>query len=197
MKRKWRLDGAPVDAAIEIERFASFDHPTRRFIAYAIGFVPELVEFIGDQPTHGGNRPAQFVASDAESAERAIVYSAIPLLRSCRATGADGKRERRQNFGALLGMAKVDLRWKRLTDIPQFIFCYERIVGAQWRQLLVPCWIEAAHQRKKKGPVQLPLDRRLRDDSSVPSSLENDRPPMFYPSMADADAIGSPLLAGL
>ena len=194
---RWRLDGAPVDAAIEIERFASFDHPTRRFIAYAINHVPELAAFIGEQVTHAGNSPAPFSVKAEEQTERDNAYAAIPLLRACRATGVEGQRERRQHFGALLGMAKVDLRWKRLTDVPQFIFCYERLVGAQWRQLLIPCWIEAGHQRKKKGPVQLPLDRRLRDDSAVPNSLEGDRPPMFYPSMADADAIGSPLLAGL
>ena len=197
MKSKWRLDGAPVDAAIEIECFAAFDHPTRRFIAYAIGFVPELAAFIGDQLTHAGNAPAPFLVSEQERTERAEAYLAIPLLRSCRLKGAEGQRQRRQHFGALLGMAKVDLRWKRLTDTPQFIFCYERLVGAGWRQLLVPCWIEAAHQRRKKGGVQLPLDRRLKDDASVPRSLENDRPPMFYPSMADADALGAPLITGL
>jgi hypothetical protein len=93
-------------------------------------------------------------------------------------------------------MAKVDLRWKRLTARPQFIFCYERLVGAEWRQLLVPCWNEAALQRRRKGPVQLPLDRRLTDDASIPRLLQDDRPPMFYPSLADADAIGAPLLAG-
>ena len=102
---RWRLDGAPVDAAIEIERFASFDHPTRRFIAYAMGFVPELVAFIGDHATHAGNEPAPFKVTDEEAAERTAAYSALPLLRSCRATGAEGRRERRQNFGALLGMA--------------------------------------------------------------------------------------------
>ena len=36
---------------VEIERFASFDHSTRRFIAYAIGYVPELAEFVGGQTT--------------------------------------------------------------------------------------------------------------------------------------------------
>jgi hypothetical protein len=186
-----------VDAAIEIESFASFDHAARRFIAYAIAQVPELAAFVGEQPTHAGNAPAPFNITAQEIDERSEAYAAIPLLRSCRARGAEGQRQRRQHFGALLGMAKVDLRWKRLTGMPEFIFCYERMVGGEWRQLLVPCWVEATHQRRKKGPVQLPLDRRLKDDASVPRSLEDDRPPMFYPSMADADSLGAPLLAGL
>ena len=159
--------------------------------------MPELAAFIGEQPTHAGNKPAPFVVKAEEQAERDHAYGAIPLLRCCQGKGVRGQSERRQQFGALLGMAKVDLRWRRLKAVPEFIFCYERLVGAQWRQLLIPCWIESAHQRRKKGPVQLPLDRRLRDDAAVPSSLEGDRPPMYYPSMVDADAIGSPLLAGL
>jgi hypothetical protein len=194
---RWRLGGAPLDAAIEIDRFAAFDHPTRRFIAYAMTLVPELAEYIGNPDGIAGNRPAPFVVSLEEATERAEAYAAVPILRACRAKGAAGQRVRRQNFGALLGMAKVDLRWKRLTTRPALIFCYERLVGSEWRELLIPCWKEAALQRKKRGPVQLPLDRRLCDDGSVPNLLEDDTPPMFYPSMADADAIGSPLLAGL
>lgn len=194
---KWRLDGAPVTAAIEIERFATFDHPTRRFIAHAISKVPELAEYVGNPPSIAENAPAAFVVSAAEESERSAAYAAIPTLRKCRAKGLAGQRQRREHFGDLLAMAKVDLKWKRLSTRPALIFCYERLVGAEWRELLIPCWKEAVFQRRKKGPVQLPLDHRLRDDSSVPNWLEADQPPMFYPSMADADAFGAPLLAGL
>ena len=195
---KWRIDGAPVDAAIEIERFASFDYQTRRFVAFAIAQVPELVAFVGEHPTHAGNRPASFDISDQERDERARAYSAISGLRSCREKGVIGQQQRRMQFGALLQMAIVDLRWKRLTTLSAFVFCYERLLGGQWRELLPLCWNEASVQRRKKrGPLQLQLVSQLKDDQSVPNLLEDDRPPMFYPSMADADAIGSPLLAGL
>ena len=196
MKRP-RLDGFVFETSVEVERFAAFDHPTRRFIAYALSQLPELAKRMLTSETVAGNVPAPFVVSPAEEAERAAAYAALPALRACTAKGAAGQRERRLHFADLIGMARVDVRWKRLVDIPQFIFCYERLVGPAWRQLLVPCWIEAAHQRKSKAPVQLPLDRRLREDGTVPKSLENDPPPVFYPSMADADSIGSPLLAGL
>ena len=195
--RRWRLGGAPLDAAIEIERFASFDHPTRRFIAYALAQVPLIAEYVGNPPSIGDNPPAPFVVSAQEEAERAEAYSFIPQLRTCRAKGAVGQRLRRQHFGDLLAMAKVDVKWKRLQTLAAFIFCYERLVGAEWRELLVPCWNEATLQRRKRGPVQLPLDGRLREDAAVPNLLENDTPPMFYPSMADADALGAPLLTGL
>jgi hypothetical protein len=194
---RWRLDGMPVTASIEIERFASFDHQTRRFIAYALRQVPELASFIGDPPGVAENPPAPFIVGPDEEQERAAAYDALPMLRSCRSKGREGQRARRLLFGDLLGMAKVDLRWKRLTTMPAFIFLYERLAGAEWRELLVPCWNEAAFQRRRKGPVQLPLDARLREDEAVPNLLVNDQPPMFYPSMSDADAIGAPLIAGL
>ena len=193
----WRLDGMPVTAAIEIERFAAFDYCTRRFIAYALQQVPELATFIGDPPGVAENPPAPFIVSPEEQQERAAAYDVLPLLRSCRGKVREGQRSRRLLFGDLLGMAKVDLRWKRLTTLHAFIFLYERLAGADWRELLVPCWNEAALQPRKKGPVQLPLDVRLREDEAVPNLLVNDQPPMFYPSMADADAIGAPLIAGL
>ena len=194
---KWRLDGAPVTAAIEIERFASFDHPTRRFIAHALTYVPELARFIGDPPGVADNPAAPFIVGPKEQQERAAAYDSLPLLRSCRAGGRQGQRQRRLMFGDLLGMARVDLRWKRLTTMPAFIFLYERLAGAEWRELLVPCWNEAVFQRRRKGATQLPLDARLREDSAVPNLLQDDQPPIFYPSMADADALGAPLLAGL
>lgn len=194
---RWRLGGAALDASIEIERYAGFDHPTRRFIAYALTRVPELAAYIGNPLGVAGNPPLPFAVSDQEQAERAHAYAAIFRLRACRAKGDAGKRLRRLHFGDLLAMAMVDLRWKRLATRPAFIFCYERLVGAEWRELLIPCWKEATVQRRKRGPTQLPLDHRLRDDASVPNLLENDTPPIFYPSLADADAIGNPLLAGL
>lgn len=194
----WRLDGAPVTAAIEIERFASFDHPTRRFIAYAMQQVPELAAFVGQPATVADNAPAPFLVSPEEQSERASAYAMLPMLRSARARGRAGQRQRRLLFGDLLAMAKVDLRWKRLTTLPAFIFCYERLLGGEWRELLTPCWKEAVlTRRKRRSGIQLPLDPRLREDDAVPNLLEDDQPPIFYPSMADADAIGSPLLAGL
>lgn len=101
---------------------------------------------------------------------------------------------RRQAFGIMLGMAKVDLKWKRLTRHEQFLFCYERLAGHFWRELLMPCWKEAVLQRRKKGPTQLPLDPRIRDDQSVPNRPERDPAPRFYPTLADADAFDAPLL---
>src|SRR5690348_16222048 len=115
---RWRLDGAPVTAAIEIERFAGFDHPTRRFIAYALRQVPELAAYIGDPPGVADNPPAPFLVSPEEEQERAAAYDMLPLLRSCRARGREGQRQRRILFGDLLAMAKVDLRWKRLKTKP-------------------------------------------------------------------------------
>jgi hypothetical protein len=191
------IDSLALDAAIEIERFAAFDHPTRRFIAHALAWVPDLALPDGSATSHAGNPPQPLLVPAGEQAERACAYAALPNLRGCAARGPKGQRERRLHFGDLLAMAKVDLRWKRLTGMPAFIFCYERLAGPAWRQLLIPCWMEAVHQRRRRGAAQLPLDRRLRDDQAVPNSLEDDPEPLFYPSMADADAFGAPLLAGL
>jgi hypothetical protein len=122
----------------------------------------------------------------------------LPLLRACTGKGAAGRRQRRLEFGALLEPARVDLRWKRLTTLPAFLFCYERLAGPAWRELLPLAWKEAVHQRRRKTPPQLPLDGRLREDAAVPSALENEPAPWYFPSLADADAIGgAPLLAGL
>ncbi len=188
-----------LDPAIEIERFAAFDRPTRRFIAQALSRVPELVARIDDNRLPGGNKPLPFSVCDDEEAERGRAYTALPRLRACPAAGPVGARERRLAFGDLLAMAVVDLRWKRLTAIAPFIFCYERLAGPQWRELLPLCWKEAVAQRRRKvqSHVQLPLDARLREDCSVPNLLDEDHPPRFYPSMADAESFGSPLLAGL
>ena len=190
------FDALAGNAALEIERFAAFDHPTRRFIAYAMYYVPGLVPPLAAQELTG-NKPVPFLVSDKERLERLAAYAPVLKLRACTATGREGQRQRRLLFADLLGMARVDLRWKRLTALPQFIFCYERLVGPAWRQLLVPCWIEAVHQRKAKGAVQLPLDRRLRDDAAVPHLLEADDPPAYFPTLADADRIGLPLLGNL
>lgn len=196
MKRP-RVDGFVTATSIEVDRFASFDHPTRRFIAHVLSQVPELAARMLTSETVAGNAPAPFTVSPGEQADREAAYAVLPALRACTAKGPAGQRERRLHFADLIGMARVDIRWKRLIDVPQFIFCYERLVGPAWRQLLVPCWIEAAYQRKSRAPVQLPLDRRIRDDKMVPRSLEDDPPPVFYPSMADADGFGAPLIAGL
>lgn len=185
-----------VNAALEIERYAAFDHPTRRFIAYAMYFVPGLVPPL-DQQELTGNQPLPFVVSDKERAERLAAYAPILQLRACTAKGAQGQRQRRLLFAELLGMARVDLRWKRFKKFPEFAFCYERLVGPAWRQMLVPCWKEAFYQRKEAGAVQLPLDRRLREDAAVPHLLENDDPPTFFPTLADADRVGLPLLGNL
>ena len=196
---KRTLDDRVADINDEVERFASFDHPTRRFIAYAITLVPELLPLINLNDGPAGNPPVPFAVSAEEAAERARAYEVLPLLRSCTAKGAQGQRQRRLNFGALLEPAGVDLRRKRLTTLPGFIFCYERIVGPAWRELLPLAWKTSVLQRRKKAaPRQLPLDPRLRDDMAVPSKLEDDPAPWFFPSLADADSIGgAPLLAGL
>jgi hypothetical protein len=190
------FDALAGNAALEIAQFAAFDHATRRFIAYAMYFVPDLVPPLAQQELTG-NQPVPFVVSDAERLERLDAYGPILQLRACTATGRAGQRERRLLFGALLGMARVDLRWKRLTALSEFIYCYERLVGPAWRQLLVPCWSEAGFQRRRKGAVQLPLDGRLRDDRAVPHLLESDDPSSFFPTLADADRIGLPLLGNL
>lgn len=190
------LDSIATNTVQEIERFAGFDHPTRRFIAYAMYFVPGLVPPLDTQELTG-NQPVPFIVPDAERLERLHAYKGLFELRACTAKGRDGRRQRRLAFGGLLGMARVDLRWKRLKGLPQFIFCYERLVGPAWRQLLVPCWNEAVFQRRSKGAVQLPLDRRLREDEAVPHLLEDDDPPRFFPTLADADRIGLPLFGCL
>lgn len=190
------LDSIAMNTAQEIERFAAFEHRTRRFIAYTMYFVPGLVPPLAEQELTG-NQPAPFIVPDAERLERLDAYRCLFELRGCDARGREGQRQRRLAFGGLLGMARVDLRWKRLTSLSQFIFCYERLVGPAWRQLLVPCWNEAVFQRRSKGAVQLPLDRRLREDAAVPHLLENDDPPRFFPTLADADRIGLPLFGSL
>jgi hypothetical protein len=188
-----------LDMNDEIERFASFDHATRRFIAHAIWQVPELRPLVSDNTGVAGNPPLAFVHTGREAAERAAAYRAIPEIRACTARGAAGQRQRRLAFGLLLEPARVDIRWKRLTTFPAFMFCYERVMGPAWRQLLAPAFVEAFWQRRKKAPAhQLPLDPRLREDRAVPRSLENEPAPWYFPSLADADAIGdAPLLAGL
>lgn len=191
------IDALAIDPTIEIERFARLDHPTRRFIAYVLADVPEAVAHMGDNVGIAGNPPAPFVVSADEAAERADAYAALAAVRACTAVGAEGQRQRRQHFGDLLAMAKVDVRWKRLNDLPAFIFCYERLAGPAWRQLLASCWTEARFQRRQRSTAQLPLDRRLVDDAAVPRSLEEDPAPTYYPTMADADAMANPLLAGL
>lgn len=189
-----------IDMNVEIERFAAFDHPTRRFIAHAISLVPELRPLINTNRVHADNSPAPFVVGEAESAERAAAYAALPTLRACTATGLAGQRERRLEFGALLEPARVDLRWKRLTSLPAFLFCYERIAGPAWRELLPLAWKEAALERRRrvKRGAQLPLDPRLFDDASVPDLLRDEPAPWYFPSLADADLINpAPLLSGL
>ena len=196
---KRTLTDRVADINDEVERFSSFDHSTRRFIAYAITLVPDLLPLINLNDGPAGNPPMPFVVSVEEEAERAKAYELLPLLRLGTGKGAQGRRQRRLNFGALLEPAGVDLRRKRLTTLPAFIFCYERIVGPAWRELLPLAWKESVLQRRKKAaPRQLPLDARLRDDAGVPSKLEDDPAPWFFPSLADADSIeGAPLLAGL
>ncbi len=190
------LERLTVDATREIEIYASFDHADRRFIAHSLSHLPPWPNAIGGlhEPE---NPPWPFKQSDREAEERAIAYQDAGLLRSANRYGTEGQRMRREAFGILLAMAKVDVKWKRLGQEPQFIFCYERLAGHFWRELLVPCWREAVFQSRRKGPTQLPLDRRIRDDLSVPNKLERDPPPRFYPTLADADAFDAPLLGGL
>ena len=182
----------------EVERFAAFDHATRRFIAHAIGRVPDLRPLIHAQELPGGNPPAPFVVSEKETAEREAAYTVFSELRTCTGKGAAGQRQRRLHFALMLEPARVDLKWKRLTSLPAFQFCYERLAGPAWRELLPLAWRESVLQRRKRSAPQPPLDARLREDASVPSMLESDPAPWFFPSLADADTVGgAPLLAGL
>lgn len=111
------LDSIATNGAQEIERFAAFDHPTRRFIAYAMYFVPGLVPPLNTQELTG-NQPVPYTVSDAERLERLDAYKCLFELRACTAKGSEGQRQRRLAFGGLLGMARVDLRWKRLKGLP-------------------------------------------------------------------------------
>jgi hypothetical protein len=192
----FKIESMLVDTSAEIERYATFDHKTRRFIAYALSFTTPWPGAIGGLH-EGPNAPLPFAVSEAEAAERAEAYAGLGALRAANVKGGRGQAMRREAFGILLAMAKVDLKWKRLIKQDQFIFCYERLAGHMWRQLLVPCWGEAVRQRKNPGATQLPLDRRLIDDAAIPKSLENDPAPKFYPHLSDADAIGLPLLGML
>ena len=185
-----------LDIAGEIEQFAGFDLATRRFIAHALWQVPDLRPIISNERPSSGNRPLPFDVSADEATQRAQAYRQIIVLRSCTGKGSEGQRQRRLHFGALLEPAMVDVKWKRLTTLAAFQFCYERLVGPSWRQLLPLAWQETARNRRNKAlPRQLPLDARLKDDASVPRLLENDPAPWFFPSLVDAEEIeGAPLL---
>ncbi|HET9428168.1 MAG TPA: hypothetical protein VFO69_07400 [Allosphingosinicella sp.] len=185
-----------VDASIEIDRFASFDHNTRRFIAYALAVNPP-----GNVPPQGlafpENPPVPFQCSEVEHAERVTAYSHLPAIRAAARPGKAGRDERRLLAGHLLTAAKVDIRWKRLPSLAAALFLYERLAGSAWRELLVPILKEGGFQNRRKGPAQLPLDARLRGDKDFLKGLETDPPPAFIPSLADADAFGLPLLSNL
>ena len=185
-----------VDASVEIDRFASFDHATRRFIAYALAINPP-----GGLPPEGlasaENPSVPFRVRDNEHSERVAAYSQLPAIRAADRSGKVGRDERRLLAGHLLAAAKVDIRWKRLPSLKAALFLYERLAGAAWRELLVPILKEAGFQNRRKGPAQLPLDARLRGDKDFLKGLESDPPPAFIPSLADADAFGLPLLSNL
>lgn len=183
----------------EVQRYASFDLKTRRFIAYAISLVPELRAIANREEGIAGNEPLPFVVSDAERIERAAAYAHLPRLRACTAKGSKGRRERRQHFGLIQELARVDVKWQRLRDLPEFIFLYERLLGPSWRELLPAAWDAAdLGRRRRASPRQLPLIAELREDAAVPSCLENDPAPWFFPSLADAEkAGGAPLLTML
>jgi hypothetical protein len=189
-----------LDIAAEVEAFAALDHQTRRFIAYALTLVPDLAPLLRNESLHAGNAPLPFTVGAEDAAERAVAYRAFAELRAATERGRKGQHQRRMAFGALLVPARVDLKWKRLTTRPAFIFLYERLAGPMWRQLLPMAWSEAALERKRrvKRGSQLPLDPRLVDDEAVPDLLRDEPAPWFFPSLADADTVGdAPLLAGL
>lgn len=181
----------------EVERFSSFDLQTRRFIAHSLSLVAELQPIISKEQGVAGNPPLPFEVRPEEAAERSAAYAHISTLRQCTDKGTAGQKQRRMNFGLVLEVARVDLKWKRLTTLPAFLFCYERLLGPAWRELLPLAWKESVIQRRKKAqPRQLPLDPRLKDDASVPALLENDPAPWFFPSLGDAEkAGGAPLLS--
>lgn len=195
------LNDKMADMATEVERFASFDLPTRRFIAYAIALVPELRALINQSELHAGNAALPFEIPLAEAKSRTAAYVLLPEIRACSGYGAEGQRQRRMAFGALLEIAFVDVRARRLTSLAAMLFCYERIAGPYWRELIPLCWKEAALQRRRRGQsrVMPPLDARLRDDEAVPDRLREEPAPWFFPSLADADNLvgNAPLLDGL
>ena len=185
-----------VDASTEIDRFGRFDHATRRFIAHALSLVPED----GLPPpglTDPQNPPLPFRVSDAEAAERRAAYATLPELRAATLPGQAGHNQRRLLAGDFIALARVDIRWKRLPDLAAALFLYERLVGPAWRELIPLLLREAGLQRRKRGAAQLPLDRRLRADRNLTKGLDGDPPPVFFPSLADADAFGLPLLGQL
>lgn len=190
------LDRASI-LADEVERFASFDLETRRFIAYALSLVPELQPIISREEGTAGNAPRPLEVGVVEATERTAAYAQVAALRNCTGKGWQGQNQRRLNFALLLEPARVDLKWKRLTTLPAFIFCYERLVGPAWRELLPLAWKESVLQRRKKAPPrQIPLDARLISDDRVPARLEDDPAPWFFPNLADAErAGGAPLLS--
>ena len=119
-----KLDSLSIDATREIEIFASFDYVTRRFIAHALSHLPPWPNAIGDlhEPE---NPPLPFKQSQDEAVQRAKAYEDAGHLRAANREGVTGQRMRRSAFGIMLAMAKVDLKWKRLTREDQFIFCYD------------------------------------------------------------------------
>ncbi len=185
-----------VDASQEIALFASFDHPTRRFIAYALAInPPEGIPPAGLAAPE--NPPLPFKVGAMEHEERVRTYRCFQALRAANKAGIDGRTERRLLLADLIGAARVDLKWKRLPSFAAALFLYERAVGPAWRELLNPALIEAGFQRRSKASPQLPLDPRLRGDREGLHGLESDPLPVFQPSLADADALGLPLLGSL
>jgi len=63
------FDALACKAALGLERFAAFDHPTRRFIAKAMDFMPGLAPPVWEQELTG-NQPVPYLVCDQECEER-------------------------------------------------------------------------------------------------------------------------------
>jgi hypothetical protein len=183
-----------VDASEEIERFSRFDHATRRFIAYALELLP-LPPGTMRGLAAPLNKPRRFEVPADEHTAREAGYAKLLRLREV----SDGTGPLDTLLLAdLIEAARLDVRTKRLRGFAAYAFLYERLVGRAWRELLIVGWREAIRQRRRKGAaIQLPLDARLRRDAAFLRGLAADPAPSFYPSLADADAIGIPLIADI
>lgn len=191
---KLSVESLAVDVSEEIERFSQFDHATRRFIAYALDLLP-----LPPCGTSGLaaplNEPSRYDVPADEHSAREAAYAKLLQLRD--ASNRSGPLNTLL-LADLIEAARLDVRTKRLRGFAAYAFLYERLVGRAWRELLIVGWREALRQRRRKdAAIQLPLDARLRRDADFLHGLAADPAPIFYPSLADADAIGIPLISDI
>lgn len=206
MTRRSIMDRA-ANLVDEVQRYAAFDLQTRRFIAYAIGLVPELRLIVNREEGVAGNEPLPFLVDAVEAAEREEAYQLFKDVRAADRRDDMGRQQREGVFNLLLAPARVDVRYGRIKSLSAFIFLYERLAGPSWRQLLPLAWEDAYAKRRQRlpmpqfsatPPLQLSLGQQLVNDLTAKDQLQNDAAPWFFPSLADAEkAGGAPLLSML